>query len=186
MYDHPEDPVPIYVAAGGPLAARLAGRVGDGLICTSGKDPDLYRELLENAAAGAEKAGRDPAGLRRMIEIKVSYDRDRQYALDACRWWAALALTPEQKEGVEDPVELERLADENADRAHTRFIVSSDPEEIVARIGDYLALGFDDLVLHAPGADQARFLDQFSEDVLPALRARADGAPAGGEAGRAA
>lgn len=178
VYDRPEDPVPIYVAAGGPLAAKLAGRVGDGLICTSGKDPDLYRELLENAAAGAEKAGRDPAGLRRMIEIKVSYDRDPQHALDACRWWAALALTPEQKEGVEDPVELERLADENADRAHTRFIVSSDPEEVVQRIGEYLDLGFDDLLLHAPGADQVRFLDQFSQDVLPALRARAGGGAA--------
>ncbi len=35
-------PVPIYVAASGPLAAKLAGRVGDGFICTSGKDPQLY------------------------------------------------------------------------------------------------------------------------------------------------
>jgi coenzyme F420-dependent glucose-6-phosphate dehydrogenase len=180
VYDHPEDPVPIYVAAGGPLAAKLAGRVGDGFICTSGKDPDLYRDLLDNVAAGAEKAGRDAGALRRMIEIKVSYDRDPQYARDACRWWAALALTPEQKEGVEDPVEMERLADENADCAHSRFIVSSDPEEIVESIGTYLDLGFDDLVLHAPGDDQIRFLDQFAADVLPALRARADRGPAPG------
>ena len=34
-------------------------------------------------------------------------------------WWAALALTPEEKSGVEDPIEMERLADEAADRAHT-------------------------------------------------------------------
>src|ERR671934_1440085 len=46
VYDRPEQPVPIYVAASGPLAARLAGRVGDGFIVTSGKNPDLYRELL--------------------------------------------------------------------------------------------------------------------------------------------
>ncbi len=109
-----------------------------------------------------------------MIEIKVSYDRDAEYARDACRWWAALALTPEQKEDVEDPIEMERLADANADKAHTRFIVSNDPEEIVEKIGTYLDLGFDDLLLHAPGADQDRFLDQFSADVLPALRERAD------------
>ena len=169
IYDQPEQPVPIYVAASGPLAAKLAGRTGDGFICTSGKDPALYEELLGKVAEGAEAAGRDPAGIRRMIEVKVSYNRDRQKALDECNWWAALALTPEQKEGVEDPIEMERLADENVERAPTRFIVSDDPEEIAAGIRRYADLGFDELVLHAPGEDQARFLEQFGEDVLPLL-----------------
>ncbi len=61
IYDRPETPVPIYVAASGPLAAKLAGRVGDGFICTSGKDPELYVNLLDNVKEGAEKAGRDYA-----------------------------------------------------------------------------------------------------------------------------
>jgi len=170
VYDRPEQPVPIYVAASGPLAAKLAGRAGDGFICTSGKDPALYEELLSNVAAGAEQAGRDPATLRRMIELKVSYDRDRERAFENTHWWAALALTPEQKEGVEDPVEMERLADANLDRAHTRFICSDDPEEVVEAIGRYVALGFDELVVHGPGNDQGRFIQQFSTDVLPLLR----------------
>ena len=170
IYDRPEEPVPIYVAASGPLAAKLAGRAGDGFICTSGKDPALYEELLGKVAEGAEAAGRDPGSIRRMIEVKVSYDRDRQAAFDNCRWWAALALAPEQKEGVEDPIEMERLADENADKAPTRFICSDDPEEIAAGIRRYADLGFDELVIHAPGEDQARFLDQFGEDVMPLLR----------------
>ena len=172
VYDRPEEPVPIFVAASGPLAARLAGRVGDGFICTSGKKPELYEQLVEALEEGAGSVGRDPADVKRMIEIKVSYDRDAGYAREACRWWAALALTPEEKMGVEDPVELERLADAAADRAHTRFIVSADPDEVVERIGAYVTLGFDHLVFHAPGADQARFLEQFSEDVVPRLRAR--------------
>jgi coenzyme F420-dependent glucose-6-phosphate dehydrogenase len=172
IYDRPEEPVPIFVAASGPLAAKLAGRVGDGFICTSGKDPGLYRALLEKVDEGAAAAGRESADVRRMIEIKVSYDRDLDVAYEACRWWAALALSPEQKEGIEDPLELERIADENADKAHTRFIVSDDPEDVVERIGTYLDLGFEDLVLHAPGHDQRRFLEQFGEDVLPVLRAR--------------
>ncbi|HEX6651816.1 MAG TPA: TIGR03557 family F420-dependent LLM class oxidoreductase [Thermoleophilaceae bacterium] len=169
IYDRPDEPVPIYVAASGPLAAKLAGRVGDGFICTSGKDPELYETLLGKVAEGAEAAGRDPAGIRRMIEVKVSYDRDPDFARDACAWWAALALTPEEKEGVEDPIEMERLADEALDRAPTRFIVSSDPEEIASGIRRYAELGFDELVLHTPGEDQSRFLDQFAEDVLPLL-----------------
>ena len=169
VYDRPGEPVPIYVAASGPLAAKLAGRTGDGFICTSGKDPALYRELLDSVAEGAAQAGRDAAELRRMIEIKVSYDRDAAYAEQACHWWGALALTPEQKEGVEDPVEMERLADENLDKAHTRFICSDDPDEVAEAIGVYVALGFEELVFHAPGPDQARFLEQFSADVLPKL-----------------
>ena len=52
IYDRPDEPVPIYVAASGPLAAKLAGRVGDGFICTSGKDPELYRTLLDAVARG--------------------------------------------------------------------------------------------------------------------------------------
>jgi coenzyme F420-dependent glucose-6-phosphate dehydrogenase len=169
IYDKPDDPVPIYIAASGPLAAKLAGRVGDGFITTSGKDPELYDRLLGALAEGAEAAGRDPAEITRLIEVKVSYDRDRDFAREACRWWAALALSPEEKEGVDDPIEMERLADANADRAHTRFIVSDDPEEIAAGIGRYAELGFDELILHAPGEAQARFLDQFAADVMPLL-----------------
>jgi coenzyme F420-dependent glucose-6-phosphate dehydrogenase len=169
IYDKPEEPVPIYVAASGPLAAKLAGRLGDGFICTSGKDPELYDRLLANVVEGAEAAGRDPGEIHHMIEVKVSYDRDPDYAREACTWWAALALTPEEKEGVEDPIEMERLADANAERAPTRFIVSNDPEEIAAGIRRYAELGFDELILHAPGEDQGRFLDQFGEDVLPLL-----------------
>jgi coenzyme F420-dependent glucose-6-phosphate dehydrogenase len=169
VYDKPDEPVPIYVAASGPLAAKLAGRTGDGFICTSGKDPALYDELLANVVEGAEAAGRDPARIHRMIEIKVSYDRDLEFAREACHWWAALSLTPEEKEGIEDPIEMERVADQHLDRAHSRFIVSNDPEETAAAIRSYAELSFDELVLHAPGEDQARFLDQFAEDVLPLL-----------------
>ena len=84
----------------------------------------------------------------------------------------AARADPEQKRDVEDPIEMERLADENPDIAQTRFIVSNDPDEIVERIGAYVALGFDHLVFHAPGEDQHRFLDQFAADVVPRLRER--------------
>jgi coenzyme F420-dependent glucose-6-phosphate dehydrogenase len=172
IYDRPETPVPIFVAASGPLAAKLAGRAADGFICTSGKAPELYEQLLANVVEGAEAAGRDADAIERMIEIKVSYDRDIEVARTACHWWAALALSGEEKSGIEDPVEMERLADANLDRAHTRFIVTDDAEECVERIRPYVELGFDHLVFHGPGGDQRRFLDQFSTDVLPLLRTR--------------
>jgi coenzyme F420-dependent glucose-6-phosphate dehydrogenase len=176
VYDRPDEPIPIYVAASGPLAAKLAGRAGDGFICTSGKDPALYEQLLAAVAEGAEAAGRDPSAIRRMIEVKVSYDRDRHLAFENTHWWAALALEPEQKEGIEDPLEMERVAQANREQAPRRFICSDDPQDVVDRIGVYVELGFEELVLHAPGPDQRRFLEQFREDVLPLLRQRA---PAG-------
>ena len=119
----------------GPLAAKLAGRVGDGFICTSGKKPGALRRSCSERRGGRRGRPAETGAIVRMIEIKVSYDHDRAVRADACRWWAALALTPEEKEGVEDPIEMERLADAAADRAHTRFIVSDDPEEVVEKIG---------------------------------------------------
>jgi coenzyme F420-dependent glucose-6-phosphate dehydrogenase len=172
VYDRPDEPVPIYVAASGPLAAKLAGRVGDGFICTSGKDPQLYHDLVAKVAEGAEAAGRDPASIKHMIEIKVSYDRDPERAITNTHPWAALALKPEQKEGIEDPIEMERVADANLAQAPSRFICSADPEEVVEQIAVYVDLGFEELQLHAPGTDQLRFLEEFSADVLPLLRDR--------------
>jgi coenzyme F420-dependent glucose-6-phosphate dehydrogenase len=172
IYDRPEQEIPIYIAAGGPKAAALVGRLADGFICTSGKGDELYRTLLDGLADGAASVGRSPASISKMIEIKVSYDHDREFARDACRWWAALALSGEEKAGVEDPIEMERLADAAADRAHTRFIVSDDASEVVARVGEYVELGFEELVFHFPGADQNRALDQFAADVIPLLRER--------------
>jgi coenzyme F420-dependent glucose-6-phosphate dehydrogenase len=172
IYDRPEESVPVYLAASGPLAAKLAGRVGDGFIVTSGKDPALYEELSAAMEEGARAAGRDPASIVRMIEIKVSYDHDLDFARVATEYWAPLALSPEQKRDVEDPIELERLADADPSIAQRRFIVSNHPDEVVERIAPYVALGFDHLVFHAPGNDQRRFLDQFCADVVPRLRER--------------
>lgn len=172
IYDRPSNPVPIYIAASGPAAAKLAGRVADGFICTSGKAPELYSEtLLPAVVEGAEKAGRDPNSIERMIEMKVSFDSDYDRALQDTRIWGALALKPEEKMGIEDPIELERLADAlPVERAASRWIVSSDPDEQVRQIKPYIDLGFTHLVFHAPGPDQERFLRQFSAEVLPRLR----------------
>ena len=178
IYDRPEQPVPIYIAASGPLAAKLAGRVGDGFICTSGKKPELYEELLANVNAGAEAAGRDPDAIERYIEIKVSYDHDLEYARQACNWWAALALSPEEKSGVEDPLEMERLADAALDRAHTRFIVTDDPEECVERIRAVRRPRLHPPRLPRPGRRPVAIPEQFSADVLPLVRERFAAIPA--------
>ncbi len=172
IYDRPGVPVPIYVAAGGPVAARYAGRTADGLICTSGKGMDLYTDsLLPAMRDGAQQAGRDAGAIDRMLEVKLSYDREPAQALENTRFWAPLSLTPEQKHSVGSAVEMERLCHEMPiKQVASRWIVASEPEEAVAQIRPYVDAGFGHLVVHGPGHDQERFLNQFAEDVVPLLR----------------
>ncbi|HEV7193152.1 MAG TPA: glucose-6-phosphate dehydrogenase (coenzyme-F420) [Jatrophihabitantaceae bacterium] len=172
IYDIPEHPVPLFLAGSGPAATRYAGRVGDGYITTSGKGEELYTEtLLPAVRAGAEKAGRAAEDIEMMIEVKVSFDHDRDEAMRATQFWGALGLSAEQKSGVEDPVEMQRLADElSVDQTAKRFIVSTDPDEHVEKIQRYIDLGFNHLVFHAPGPDQEKFLRVYGEEILPRLR----------------
>jgi coenzyme F420-dependent glucose-6-phosphate dehydrogenase len=174
IYDRPDAEIPIYVAAAGALVAKYAGRTGDGFICTSGKKRELYTEtLLPKVAEGIAAGGPKARPYDHMIEVKVSFDSDKERALQDTRHWAALALTPEEKMSVEDPVEMQRLADAlPLERAASRWIVSNDPDEQVEKIGYYVGLGFNHLVFHAPGPDQARFLDLYGKEVLPRLRKR--------------
>jgi coenzyme F420-dependent glucose-6-phosphate dehydrogenase len=172
VYDRPEQSVPVYIAAGGPVVAKYAGRAGDGFICTSGKGAELYRDKLMPAVEeGLAAAGRDGSQLDRMIEIKLSYDPDPDQALENTRFWAPLSLTAEQKHGLHDPIEMQAAgAALPIEQIASRWIVASDPESAVAAIRPYLGYGFNHLVFHAPGHDQSRFLTSFSEQVLPLLR----------------
>jgi coenzyme F420-dependent glucose-6-phosphate dehydrogenase len=172
IYDKPAEPVPIYIAAAGPLNAKYAGRAGDGFICTSGKGAELYvDELLPNVAIGREESDRKAKPFERMIEVKVSFDTDPDRALNDTRHWAALSLSAEEKHSVQDPAEMERLAAAlPIERVAKRWIVSSDPDEHVAAIKTYIDYGFDHLVFHAPGPDQSRFLKLYSAEILPRLR----------------
>ena len=96
IYDRPEQAVPLYIGASGPSATRMAGRLADGFITTSGKGRELYTEtLLPAVRAGAEKAGRSVEDLDLMIEVKVSFDPDHERALADTHYWGALALSPE-------------------------------------------------------------------------------------------
>ena len=173
IYDRPEQPIPIYVAAGGPQVARFAGRVGDGFICTSGKGMELYTEqLLPAVKEGAEKVDKNFDDIDRMIEIKLSYETTHEAALENTRFWAPLALSKEQKHDITDPIEMEKAADAlPIEQIASRFIVGSDPDEVVAQIKQYTDAGLNHLVFHAPGHDQRRFMELFENDLAPRIRA---------------
>ena len=171
IYDRPDKPIPVYIGAGGPQVARYAGRAADGLICTSGKGMELYSEqLLPSFGDGAEESGRDANDLDKMIEVKVSFDKDRSRALEDTKLWAALALPAEAKAGIDDPRELERLAATVEDVAHRRWLVSDDADEHLEQLRPYLELGFTHLVFHSPTDAQDTFLELYGSQILPRIR----------------
>lgn len=172
IYDRPDTPIPVYIAAGGPVVARYAGRAGDGFICTSGKGMALYtEELIPAVKEGASQASRDFEAIDRMIEIKLSYDTDYDAALENTRFWAPLALSSQQKHDITDPIEMEAAADAlPIERIVSRWIVGNDPDLVAASIKEYVDAGLNHLVFHAPGQDQRRFLELFEKDLAPRLR----------------
>ena len=171
IFDKPKGGVPLYIAGAGPQIAEYSGKEADGFICTSGKGAELYRDtLLPMLDKGAQEAGRDPKKIERTIEMKVSYDTDHARAMEDTKEWSALALPAEDKAGVEDPREMEKRAKAGEAKAHTRFIVSTDPEEHVAKVRQYVEWGFTHLVFHFPGKDQERAMRLYAKDILPRLR----------------
>ncbi|AMC48960.1 F420-dependent glucose-6-phosphate dehydrogenase [Mycobacterium tuberculosis] len=120
---------------------------------------------------GAAAADRSVDGIDKMIEIKISYDPDPELALNNTRFWAPLSLTAEQKHSIDDPIEMEKAADAlPIEQIAKRWIVASDPDEAVEKVGQYVTWGLNHLVFHAPGHDQRRFLELFQSDLAPRLR----------------
>jgi len=68
-------------------------------------------------------------------------------------------------------MEMERAANElPIEQVAKRWIVASDPDEAVEKVGEYVKYGLNHLVFHAPGHDQRRFLELFEKDLAPRLR----------------
>jgi coenzyme F420-dependent glucose-6-phosphate dehydrogenase len=174
IYDKPDQPVPIWIAAAAPKSSHYVGEAADGFITTSGKPRALYTDtLIPAVTAGAESVGRAIGEIELMLEVKLSYAPTIEQARKDCDFWAPLALPAEMKKDIHDPVELGRIADEHLDLAPSRFICTTDPDEAAERILEYYALGFHHLVFHGPGADQEGFLRRFAADIAPRLRAQA-------------
>jgi coenzyme F420-dependent glucose-6-phosphate dehydrogenase len=77
-----------------------------------------------------------------MIEIKMSYDPDPELALNNTWFWAPLSLTDEQKHSIDDPIEMEKAADAlTIEQIAKRWIVASDPDEAVEKVGQYVTGG---------------------------------------------
>ncbi|MEM2123213.1 MAG: TIGR03557 family F420-dependent LLM class oxidoreductase [Candidatus Bathyarchaeia archaeon] len=170
LYTRPDKPVRIYVAAGGPRVAELAGRLADGIILL----PDLEKIKVLNDAflAGAKKAGRDSKSLDRIVEILVSYDEDYEKALKSCRRLAAPMLPLLFKYDIHDPKEIEAYGKLVGDEAIAkRWIIGTTPEEHIRRIRDFIKMGANHLYFGSLSPNEHKFLQFYAKEVLPNLGA---------------
>ena len=135
IYDRPGKHVPIYIAGAGPLISKYAGADGRRLHLyqRQGARPVYATRCCRTSRQGCRPRGRPADSIDRMIEMKVSFDTDRDARARRTRATGRrLRSRPEEKMSVEDPLEMERLADQlPAERAAKRWIVSTDPDEHV-------------------------------------------------------
>ncbi len=107
LYDIPEQPVPLYLAAEGPKAMHLAGKFGDGVISDS--KTLMQPEMRQQFEAGAREAGKDPAAMTKHAEqfVIVGGEAERDAA---ARLWRFLPKAWTDYVNDPDPRDIEKGA----------------------------------------------------------------------------
>ncbi|WP_308201056.1 TIGR03557 family F420-dependent LLM class oxidoreductase [Agromyces mediolanus] len=160
----------IYIATAGPVTARRAGRVADGLITQSGPSERL-EVLLARFADGARDGGRDLAKMPRVLQLHLSWaETDEEAMRNALAEWPIAGMRFGRGD-IRSPFELEQLARTvRPEDFAGRMVVSADPDLHRAEIQRHLDLGFDRIYLHNVGRNQLEWLEVFGREVVPGLR----------------
>jgi coenzyme F420-dependent glucose-6-phosphate dehydrogenase len=161
IYSLPEEPPPIYLAASGKQAARLAGEVADGLIGLA-PDGDLLKTFEHAGGVGKPK----------LAEINVCWARDEADAVKTTlEWWPNAAIGGELGQELPLPRHFEQAAEMvTEDDVREKLVVGPDPEPYLEVMRTYLDAGFDHVWLHQIGPNQEGFLEFAANEVLPKLR----------------
>jgi G6PDH family F420-dependent oxidoreductase len=172
LYTRPPDGarVPIYVATAGPLNARKTGRFADGMITVGAADEKIGM-LWAKFEEGALEAGKDPAGMPKLLQIHVSWARTDEEALEnAVREWPNGGM-PFPKQDIRNPEDFAAMAKVvRPEDFRNRVLITSDLGQHIALVRHYVDMGFDEIHLHNVGRNQAEFIQVFGKEVLPELR----------------
>ena len=163
LYTLPESLPPIRVAAGGARMAKVAARIGDGLISTS---PD--KEVID--------AYRDAGGTGPLIgQLSVCWATSEAKARrTAFEWWPTAALHGEVSQELPNPSQFTDLAKGvTEDQVAEVVLCSPDADKHLERIEEYTKAGYDHVYIHQIGPDQDGFLDFAAREVLPKVGSKA-------------
>ncbi|MBK5216666.1 MAG: TIGR03557 family F420-dependent LLM class oxidoreductase [Propionibacteriales bacterium] len=169
LWTMPDEAPPILVATGGPVTARRAGRLADGLI-TVGASYEQASQVLERFRQGAREAGKEADSLAKVLHLNLSWAPTYEKAMsNAVEEWPIGAMRF-PKGDIRSPQVIEQIAKMigPAD-LEGRLVISEDPDAHRAEIQRYIDLGFDRVYLHNVGLNQREWIETFGDSVLPAL-----------------
>jgi G6PDH family F420-dependent oxidoreductase len=175
IYTLPDKLPPIYIAAGGPKSAELAGRCGDGLIATA---PD------ENVTKRFRLAG--GSGKDCYAEMTVCWAEDDAQGLHtAFEYWPNLAIAGELSQVLPVPAHFEQAARMLSEEDLAENLVyGNNVDRYLERLSKYQQAGFSHVFIHQIGPDQAGFFRFCERELMPRLAPSRAGEPPAG-AGRA-
>lgn len=167
LYDKPRESIPLYIAAFGNRAARLAGKYGDGLMTLPHEG---VQKLFSEADTAAKEAGKDPSKIEKAALLHISYNNDPTKAIEAARFWGGLLMPIFFDLGVSDPRVVEqhgRLV--NDDALKSAFVVTCSVEEVTQRIEKEIKNGFNHFGIAGSG-DVRNFIREFGKKEIPYLK----------------
>ena len=127
--------------------------------------------LIERFEKGAREAGKDPATMPRIMQIKVSYAPTvEEAAEEAVKEWpnGGMAFP---KADIRNPEDFEAMAKlVRPENYKNRVLMSPDLDEHIAYIQHYIDLGFTEIYVHNVGRNQEPFIKAYGEKVIPKLR----------------
>lgn len=163
LYDLPEQPPPIYVAAGGPKSARLAGQYGDGWITQSGSvtDPRLRAAFAD----GARAAGKDPDAMPKWAET-FAVVGDHRTTDQGAELWRFTAAGSDQP----NPVAIQHHAEQGASlrQVEAGWATGTDPAAHIRAVQAVLDAGATPF-MHFAQQDPGDAIDFYRTRVLPHL-----------------
>jgi coenzyme F420-dependent glucose-6-phosphate dehydrogenase len=160
LYSLPDEPPPIIVAASGPKAARLASRIGDGLINPSG-DAEVVEAFEEEG----------PAGRPKYLQVSVCWHEDEAEARRlALRLVPSVALPGEMGALLPTPTHYEEAVKLVTEDAVAEVITCGpDPQRHIERIQAGIDAGYDHIHVYQVGPDQEGFFRFYEREILPAF-----------------
>jgi coenzyme F420-dependent glucose-6-phosphate dehydrogenase len=155
----PKNSVPIIVAAEGPKAAQLAGKIGDGFISTS---PNA--EFVETF-----KAQGDNADLPCYCQLTVCFDLDEAKARKiAHKQWPISVIPGMLGRDLPTPKHFEETASLVTEEQTAKEVTcGADPKKHLEATQKYLDAGFPKVSIHNIGPNQKEFMDFYQVKVLP-------------------
>lgn len=160
LYTLPEELPPIYVAASGEKAARLAGEIGDGFISTSPEEGivDQYR------AAGGE--GKPTIG-----QVKVCWAKSKAEAEDIVyEIWPTSGIPGPLHADLPTPDHFEAAAKMLSKEDVVKDVACGPDKDVhLEKIHEMIEAGFDHIYIHQIGRDQEGFFKFYEREILPEL-----------------